>query len=243
YRLTDLEESVAIKSFTSALRRATADISQPLVRAHAELLMAGLEQRTGDRRAAAACLGTLGIVDQWWVVGPFDNEGRKGFDTSYPPEEEKTFDASRSYPGKERTVGWRRIGPFVRQGVVALDALVRPDSNVVAYASAWIELTQPADLAVRVGSAGAIKVWVDGANVVARDVYRPLRLDQDAAGLHLGRGRHRLLVKIGVMSGGFSFLLRITHPDGSPLRFQVVAAPPPLWRPPAAPKPRAIVEL
>jgi len=38
------------------------------------------------------------------------------------------------FPGKERDVGWRTATGAFHQGSLALDALLRPDSDVVAYA-------------------------------------------------------------------------------------------------------------
>ena len=58
--------------------------------------------------------------------------------------------------------------------------------------------------AVRVGSAGAIKVWVDGALALARDVYRPVRIDQDAAPVQLRAGWNRVTVKLSTLDGAWS---------------------------------------
>ena len=48
------------------------------------------------------------------------------------------------------------------QGMVSLDAMLRPDTNVTAYLTTMVYVPKATRAAVRVGSAGAIKVWVDG---------------------------------------------------------------------------------
>src|SRR5207245_11300846 len=105
------------------------------------------------------------------------------------------------YRGREREVGWRTADAVTRRGLVPLDGLLRPETSAVAYAVSFFELDRAAEVAVRVGSTGAVKVWLDGAEVIAHDVYRPLRLDQDAGGVRLGAGRHRLLRTIGAVDG------------------------------------------
>ena len=71
--------------------------------------------------------------------------------------------------------------------MVSLDAMLRPDTNVTAYLTTMVHVPKATRAAVRVGSAGAIKVWVDGALALEHDVYRPVRFDQDAAPVRAAR--------------------------------------------------------
>jgi len=67
----------------------------------------------------------------------------------------------------------------VRDGVLYLDGLLRPDTQAVAYAVVYVRSDRARAAALRLGSAGPIKVWWNGAEVLARDVVRPAALDQD----------------------------------------------------------------
>src|SRR5262249_7620929 len=158
----DLEELLPAETFTIDKP------AHPLVAAHAAWLRAIAAEARGRREPL-----DLGLLETWSVVGPFDNEGKKGFSEVYPPEKETTWEGARTYRGKERAVGWRAADPVIRRGVVPLDGLLRPDTNVIGYAVAFFQLEGDADVAVRVGSTGAIKVWIDGREVIAHDVYRP----------------------------------------------------------------------
>src|SRR5438128_1078722 len=75
YRIVDLEESLPADSWTIEVP------AHPLVAAHAAWLRAALAEKRGRREPLA-----IGTLDKWWIVGPFDNEGRKGFAEAYPPE-------------------------------------------------------------------------------------------------------------------------------------------------------------
>src|SRR5690606_29877545 len=46
----------------------------------------------------------MGFLTSWRMIGPFDNTGKKGFDTVYPPEKEIDFD--QTYAGKSGPVSW-----------------------------------------------------------------------------------------------------------------------------------------
>ena len=115
---------------------------------------------------------------------------------SFPPEEERAPpELGRSYPGKARDVGWRSGDAAVRDGVLYLDGLIRPGQNAVAYVAAAVRSDRDRAAALRLGSPGPIKVWINGAPVFQRDVVRPAALDQDAVGVRLGRGWNRILIK------------------------------------------------
>jgi hypothetical protein len=68
----------------------------------------------------------LGFLRDWYIVGPFDARGVKGFQTTYPPEEK--VDLAESYKGKGKAVGWKRYhSPETTEGThVALVNLREP---------------------------------------------------------------------------------------------------------------------
>lgn len=191
------------------------------VRARATFLRAALAGRMGDRAAAKKWRSALGLVTSWWVVGPFDNDGRGGFGRIFGPEGEQ-FDEAKRYPGKERDVAWRRFPEqLALEGLVPLDAVLRPDRQVVGYAHTWVRAAHAVDAAIHLGSGGPVKVWVNGRLAHAHDVARPVRFDQDVAPVRLVAGWNRVLVKIAAAEAGWAFFFRLTAPDGSPLEVQV----------------------
>jgi tetratricopeptide (TPR) repeat protein/transglutaminase-like putative cysteine protease len=189
------------------------------VRSRAAWLRSLLMDRMGQASEASKARAELGLLTSWWVAGPFDNEGRTGHATAYGPEKKLTgaIDVSARFDGKERPVGWRSMPPIAAQGMVSLDAMLRPDTNVTAYLTTMVHVPKATRAAVRVGSAGAVKVWVDGVLALEHDVYRPVRIDQDVAPVELRAGWNRVTVKLSTLDGAWSAFVRLTAPDGAPL--------------------------
>jgi transglutaminase-like putative cysteine protease len=221
-----LDENVAPASLEAAVRRGLAPGADPLVAAQVSLLLAHLLDERGATGEAAALRGRLGLLTQGFVIGPF-GEGRSSFGTPFPPEVERAApELGRTYPGKAREIGWRSTAGAARQGALLLDGLLRPADQAVAYVAAFVhsEVDRPA--ALRLGSAGPIKAWVNGSLVFAHDVTRSAALDQDAAGVRLGRGWNRILIKTVVVDGAWRLYARLTSPSGEPLRLASQASPP-----------------
>ena len=171
---------------------------------------------TDDAATVGRATMALGFVTAWWVIGPFDNERGAGFATKYAPESAIDLDAT--YDGKKRPVAWRQL-PIAGApaGLIDLDALVRPNDQVLCYLLTLVhsDLEQPALL--RLGSDEAVKVFHNGTEVLARDVRRPFAFDQDAVALRLRRGANLILVKVCDQEGEFACAARLTRPDGGPL--------------------------
>lgn len=196
--------------------------ARPDVRGRAAWLRSLLLDRSGQASEATKQRAALGLLTSFWVVGPFDNEGRTGHATVYAPEKSLVgaIDTSARYDGKERKVSWRLMPSAFKQGaqgMVSLDAMLRPDTNVTAYLTTMVWVPKAARAAVRVGSAGAIKVWIDGVLALEHDVYRPVRIDQDAAPVELRAGWNRVTVKLSTLDTAWSVFVRLTAPDGAPL--------------------------
>lgn len=242
--LAELWERVADRDalirFAQAAAAPQAGVS-PLVRAHAQRELRTLlyhqagetpaDKAPGD--AATALAQELGEVTTFAVLGPFDNDGRRGHAAVYPPEQETAAPTeSASYDGKQpsQPPRWRPIPAtsIARDGTVPLDAWLRPESQGTAYAAVYVKSPSVQRIAVRTGSTGAIKVWVNrGAPVIDRDTYHPLRADQEAGGAVLGAGWNRVLVKVSSTEGSWGFTLRLTAPDGRALPGMVTSASPP----------------
>jgi hypothetical protein len=117
-------------AIAAALDEVRADRRQRFeVRARATYLASIVAERMGDRARGQALRGELGLLGQWQVVGPFDNEGKSGHERVYGPEKELSgrVDPARGYPasigGVQREVTWRRLAPErLAQGMVPLDA-------------------------------------------------------------------------------------------------------------------------
>ncbi len=217
--LVALEENLPPGRLDPVLRGLAGDHrTHPLVAAQVEYLLALADARGGDAAAAERRYRALGLIDAdaFQVIGPFDAQGRGALAVALPPEQAGggPGEPARTFPGKEREVSWRRAAGGRRAGALALDALLRPDSDAAAYAVTHVRSDRPRRLVLRLGSAGPVKVWIDGRPVFERNVVRDSRLDQDAVAVALPAGTSALLVKTVITSGAWRLFARFTERDG-----------------------------
>jgi transglutaminase-like putative cysteine protease/tetratricopeptide (TPR) repeat protein len=193
--------------------------TDPLVAAQASYLLSLEEDHAGQYQQADARRRGLGLLRDFWVLGPFDAQGRSGLERVYPAELALPDPrGSQCYPGKTHEVCWRRTSPEVaRQGAVVLGALLRPDNDAVAYLLAYVHSDRGRWATLRLGSPGPIKAWLNGRPAMSRDVVRPAALDQDAAVVWLAHGESLLLLKTVVTTGTWQIFVRLTDPQGDPL--------------------------
>jgi hypothetical protein len=198
---------------------ATAPRAPALRRALARYLEGQLRSRLGQSREAAQISEELGFITRWLVIGPFDNEGRGGFDRAMPPESERGArpDPSRAYEGRERPVRWRPFPEIARGGYVALDAVVRPALNVCAFAHTTVTAPRDTDAVLWLGAAGQIRAYVNAAEVYRDDAVRGAFPDRAGVRLRLRRGGNRVLLKVCTDNHALGFFARFTRPDGAPL--------------------------
>lgn len=194
----------------------------PLATAHAwltdaltlKLLQGALTN--GDLAAITEHTRALDFLEKWWIIGPFDNERGGGYAQAFAPEKE--FDPDASYDGKKRPVRWRRLPiDAVPGGLVDLDALVRPDDQVLCYAAVCLEAERAVNAVLHLGSDEAFRVFLNGTEVAARDVRRQFAHDQDAVALSLREGFNLLLLKVCEQEGGFAFAARLAAVGGGRL--------------------------
>jgi cellulose synthase operon protein C len=208
--------AAVLRDFVEGKAAASAD---PLVVAQASYFLSLEEDRSGQHEQANSRRRGLGLLGDLWVLGPFDSQGRSGLDRIFPAELALPDPrAGQCYPGKTHEVCWRRTPAEAdRQGAVVLSALLRPDNDAVAYALAYLHSDRGRWAALRLGSPGPFKVWLNGRLVSSRDVVRPAALDQDSTVIWLPRGASVLLVKTVVTTGAWHLFLRLTDPQGAPL--------------------------
>ncbi len=211
----------------------------------AQRILIDLARRDNDPVQATELAQSSGYLSRFSYLGPFDNASEVGYDTAYGPETNGSVDFNATYDGKRRSVSWREyplpgftladgevLEPFY--GSIRLSAITRPSSQVCGYVASWIQVDEPRDVVLHLGSVGAYKVWIDGEEVLAKDVYRVWAYpDTDAVGLTLDAGWHEVLIKSCVLTGGWEMFVRTTTPEGEPLVLEHRATPPEGWRRPS----------
>jgi cellulose synthase operon protein C len=179
------------------------------------------KRRAGDLPGSAKAFDALGYLRSFRVIGPFDNEGKRGFAQAQGPERERNGDVQIDavYDGRERPVRWRKLPDDVVQGGhVDFAALLRPSENVCALAETTIVLKAAQPLTLWLGAGGAAKVYFNGDEVIHDEAYRGFGYDRMVASVAGRFGHNRVLVKTCTASGPFSFALRVADARGDPIQ-------------------------
>jgi hypothetical protein len=142
----------------------------------------------------------FGFVTRWKVIGPFDNRGRIGNATIYPPEQTRTArapDFTATYPGKDGPVAWRDFATQDQFGQVDINKALGRKLEVVAYAAADFNAAATAKVELRVGTENACRVWLNGQMLLESPAYHSLPvMDQFIGRGKLHAGHNTILVKL-----------------------------------------------
>ncbi|MEX0679700.1 MAG: hypothetical protein WD063_21705 [Pirellulales bacterium] len=138
----------------------------------------------------------LGLVVDWWLVGPFDAPAFTGFARSFAPESQ--VDLQAGYVGQDgQSIVWRRHHTPDPLGMVNLAQALAPAKEAVAYAYAQLDSPQPQDAQLRTGADDNLTVWLNGQKVFSREQWlNGSRFDRFVTPVKLVRGANRVLVKI-----------------------------------------------
>ena len=151
----------------------------------------------------------------WYVLGPFPNEGGKGFTAAYPPEKGVDLEASYSGAGGAK-IKWTRIlepgSPAAGEGPVDLLRHVRPNNNVCAYAYTTIQSPQARSATLLAGGDDTITVWLNGKRVISQGGSRTAVPDEFRAAVQLKKGLNTVLVKVCQAQRGWEFYFRAAGP-------------------------------
>lgn len=188
---------------TQADREAHEAAHKPFVEArtkHEKVVLPGRLQgweATLDKVAAPEKLGP------WHHVGYFEADSFKAaYAKEFPPEKE--IDLSKTY-GERKWVA----RPEWKDGVVHKTL---QGANSANYLFRTIEVEGDRALPISLGRDDAIKVWLNGESVLAKEVSGGVAPDQDKITLNLKKGVNKLLMKI-VNGGGESGFYFSTKPN------------------------------
>ncbi|MFT3924962.1 MAG: DUF3857 domain-containing protein [Myxococcales bacterium] len=215
-RADDADPEVSLAAFR---KLADAPNLDPQHRVFAARRVAWDLRRTGDVPGSVAAFDALGYLRAFRVVGPFDNEGKRGFGTELGPETDRFAPPSSAavYKGRERDVRFRSMPDIVQGGYVSFDAVFRPTENVCGFAETSLHADKAGPITLWLGAGGASKLYFNGVEVLSDAAYRAPSPDRDVALVQAKQGENRILVKSCVTSGSWGFYLRVGDARGQPL--------------------------
>jgi transglutaminase-like putative cysteine protease/Tfp pilus assembly protein PilF len=194
----------------------------PDARAYAGVLAAFARARRGDQKAATERVRALGYVNSFLVVGPFDNDGKAGLEQVFEPEAElgAPITPGRAYTGKERQVRYRAVANAFPFGWLDASALVRPETKVCIYATAFVRDDKLAKgtrkVRAYVGAGGAFKLFWNGQESLKDAAYRGHDFDRSGVELTLSPGPNALVVKVCGEDDAPELSVRLADDSGAP---------------------------
>ena len=183
------------------------------VRVLAQLFLADVERARGRTVKAHDLVRDLGFVQDWHVVGSFENEGKGGCDTDFGPE--AATDLKATYPAKGHEVGWHKLPSRTVDGFVDLSMAVRPSSEAVVYGLTFLQTDNEMRANLSLGTAGGFRLFINGVKVASSDRYNQPRMDQQRLQVTLRRGLNRVLLKVCQETGQLGYYLRAERAEGS----------------------------
>ncbi len=202
FKAMDLVSSPA--DYETALKRLESVLESGEIAGHFKPLLqfsrARLLQRLGRWDEGGEGFRGLGFITKFWYCGPFDNAEKGGHNQIFGPEE--NLDLNATYPGRLRTVGWRPIPVAPYDGYINLHSFIAPSQESTAYLATSIDSANAQKCKIDIGHAGALKVWLNGTQIVGVDRYHDVQPDQVVLDSRLKAGTNTLLLKVSSTETG-----------------------------------------
>ncbi len=155
------------------------------------------------------------FIQDWSVIGPFENISQSGFQKSFPPE--LGFSPDTVIPGKnDIPVKWFDI-PEIRLDNW-LDLTHYFDSrDAVFYGNTFVYSGSVQPVQIRIGTSGSLKAFLNDTEICRFPDENNNGIDTYIISTELQEGWNRLLVKCGYSEiQSCNFLVRITDEHGGP---------------------------
>jgi len=182
-----------------------------------------------DLRTSREYFGRQNTIDDWTLIGAFENISASGYDRIFPPE--TTYNAGATYEGKNGSpVSW-----FRAEGI-------RPDrwvdfthffseSDAVFYGNTFVFAPSRQRVQIRVGTSGSLKAFVNDEAVLEVADENNNDMDTYVAETDLQKGWNRLLIKCGYSEiSACNFKVRVTDLAGKPVQGMKVSTDPQEYR-------------
>jgi tetratricopeptide (TPR) repeat protein len=186
----------------------------PLKRLAIRMLAKAQASASLDKQARAT-RQRLGYIEDWWLIGPFDNEGNRGYKSVFAPE--RIVDLDQQPQGKQTKVTWRRYPAGTNDGQVRLHPLYKPSNRVAAYGLTVLETSRETPINLHAGCDDGCKIWINEQLVLDDPGFHRYAPDQHSLMLTLPRGKNRVLVKVIQNEGAWGFSLALTDRLGRPI--------------------------
>ncbi|MGE0607188.1 MAG: hypothetical protein AB7O62_08860 [Pirellulales bacterium] len=192
--------------------------------------VAAAASKLRDAGGEANVIAALGLVVDWYFVGPFPAPGYSGFRQSFAPQESEQVDLTAAYElAQGEPLRWKRYSTPDALGQINLVQAIAPAAEAVGYGYTEIESAGEQNIQVRCGADDNLSVWLNGQKILAREQWlNGTRFDRFVAPAKLLAGKNRLLVKIcqgpqhkdPAVPNNWSMQLRLCDESGAGVEFR-----------------------
>jgi putative membrane-bound dehydrogenase-like protein len=158
-----------------------------------------------------------GMALEFWVVGPFAADFAKKYGPEKDADQKTAVEADKDIgtspwdkPGGKLTWAAKQADS---RGYLDLRGIFNRD-GISAYALTHVYSPKEQKIKLLAGSAGALRVWIDGKLVHEVAKPRPARADEDQVEVTLTPGWHRVLVRVAGTEGQQGVFLRFSGGEG-----------------------------
>lgn len=181
--------------------------------AMANSLLAKHYEAEGNFKEAAVYYAKLGTINDWQIVGTFDNTSGSGFNKDFGvlanPKEDAVFknkvnaDVKWFKPPHVRSDRWFDFNYYFSIG------------NSIMYAQTFLNSPAEQEVYFRSGNSGSLKIWVNEKLVTNISEERNCDMDIYINNVKLNKGFNRVLVQIGESeTDNANFMIRVTDKEG-----------------------------
>lgn len=133
-------------------------------------------------------------VRDWYVIGPFDDDGCEGLQIQYGPEEK--LDIGQSWPGKNGAVSWLSLAPLTGSAPrVSLSDVFNDVEEVAGFCQSYVYCPQDmnAKLVYSLSQTGI--GWVNGKEIFQDKMASGLLLEEETVVVTFDQGWNSILIK------------------------------------------------
>ncbi|MBL7778408.1 MAG: DUF3857 domain-containing protein [Chitinophagales bacterium] len=188
--------------------------SNSTIRAMAHSMLGKHYTAIGDFKQAENAYSKLGTIDQWQILGTFDNTSGSGFSKDFGaltnPKPDAVFknkvnaDVKWYTPPHIRSDRWFDFDYYM--GI----------NNSIMYAQTFIKSNADQEVFFRTGTSGSLKLWVNDKLISNISDERNCDLDIYINNAKLKNGYNRVLIQIGESeTENANFMLRVTDKEGN----------------------------
>lgn len=149
-------------------------------------------------------LHTWIALNTWYIVGPFENTGRKNLHRAFAPEQ--TIDLDAKYLGKQNKIIQWQYRTFSKMPMVPLEL----DEYEIYYGYTEVETDIARDVWLAVGSDDQSKVWLNDLLIWdSVPQHKGWSINEGYRKVHLKSGKNTILFRLenGQHSGAFSLFI------------------------------------